>query len=234
MTSLAVIDMHEIAITPIFKIVQLENVPQSEVAGHPVMENHEVVEVRFAGHKHYSPVFPADAFWKKEGNRTITYAERWPEQYAAFKAGDAQQAAGTPLEMLREYGVTPEQLSLCRALKIYSIEALYQLEGQAFKSLGIHGNKLREAAKQFMGARDSGAQAMNEIEALKARIAELETVSTVPPVSDSGPEDVAIAMTDADRSIMLKDQIAEISGVRPKGNPSIPTLEAALKELQAA
>src|SRR3546814_17192949 len=64
------------------------------------METKEVVEVRFAGSKNYSPIFPVDAFWKREGNRVITYGERWPDQYRQFKEGNPQEANGTP----RSYG----------------------------------------------------------------------------------------------------------------------------------
>src|SRR3546814_9721665 len=70
MARVVAIDPHEITITPVFKILEVENVPKSEVAGHAVMETKEVVEVRFAGSKNYSPIFPVDAFWKREGNRS--------------------------------------------------------------------------------------------------------------------------------------------------------------------
>src|SRR3546814_4123907 len=87
MARVVAIDPHEITITPVFKILEVENVPKSEVAGHAVMETKEVVEVRFAGSKNYSPIFPVDAFWKREGNRVITYGERWPDHYRQFKEG---------------------------------------------------------------------------------------------------------------------------------------------------
>ena len=240
MTLVAEIDTRDITITPVFKMIEVENIPKSEAAGKAVMEMHEVVEVRFAGSKNYSPVFPADAFYKLEGNQIITYAERWPDQYRQFKEGNPQEASGTPLEMLRSHGVTPEQLSLCRALKIYSIEALHHLEGPALKSLGMNANRLREAAAAFMADRDRGVGALNEIEALKARIAELEGRSTVPPVADPSPSDIEQALKVADDAFghmqddEIKEEIARLSGSRPRGNPSRATLVHALSELQAA
>src|SRR3546814_17654071 len=134
------------------------------------METKEVVEVRFAVSKNYSPIFPVDAFWKREGNRVITYGERWPDQYRQFKEGNPQEANGTPLEMLRPHGVTPEQLSLCRALRIYSIEALHNLEGPSVQSLGMNANKLKAAAPEFLAARMKGQDTIGEIEALKAEL----------------------------------------------------------------
>lgn len=240
MTRLVEIDPREITITPVFKFLQVENIPKSQTAGHAVLEMKEVVEVRFAGSKNYSPIFPTDAMWKREGNDVITYAERWSEQYRAFKEGNPQEANGTPLEMLRAQGITPEQLAMCRALRIYSIEALHMLEGPAVKTLGMHANVLKDAARTYMASRSDGLSQMSEIEALKAKIAELESRSTVPPVEDLKPEQIEQAIVAADAAFAamtdedIKAEIAHITGSRPRGNPSRPTLEAALAELRAA
>jgi hypothetical protein len=51
MTGVVEIDPREITITPIFKYIEVENIPKSEKAGHAVLETKEVVEVRFAGSK---------------------------------------------------------------------------------------------------------------------------------------------------------------------------------------
>lgn len=237
---LVVIDPLEITITPIFKIVQVENVPKSETAGYAVMETKEMVEVRFAGQRNYSPMFPADAFSRREGNRVITYAERWPEQYRQFKEGVPQEALGTPLEMLRSHGVSPEQLSLCRALKIYSIESLHHLPSPQAKSLGMHVNLLKKAAADFLADRSKGGDAMAEIEALKAQIAELQGRSTLTPAADPTTADMDQALAAADAAIeamtdeQIKVEIKRITGSRPNGNPSRATLISALKELKEA
>lgn len=240
MTRLAVIDDSEVLVTPFFKMQEIENIPKSETAGMAIMEVKEVVEVRFAGSRNYSPIFPTDAMWKREGNQVISYAERWPEQYQAFKQGNPQEANGTPLEMLRQHGVTPELLSLCRALKIYSIEALHQLEGPAVKSLGMNANTLKAAARAFMADRDKGVNALGEVEALRARIAELEARSTVTPSNDPTPEEISAAVQTADDAFAghddewLKVEISKLAGSRPRGTPSRETLVRSLQELQAA
>lgn len=238
MTLLAVIDEREITITPVFKHVQLENIPKSETAGHAVMETHEIVEVRFAGTRNYSPTFPANGFWMRKGNRVITYAERWADQYRAFKEGSPQEANGTPLEMLHGQGVTPELISLCRALKIYSIEALYHLEGQQLKTLGMNANKLKDAARMFLAARNDGAAALDEIAALRAEIAAMKTGAV--PMAETPPEEIDAAIEAANAAYAemsdddIKGKIAEITGSRPRGNPSRATLVNSLTELQAA
>ena len=239
MTKIVEIDPREITIIPVFKYIEIENIPKSETAGHAVMETKEVVEVRFAGSKNYSPIFPTDAFWKREGNRVFTYAERWPDQYRAFKEGNPQEADGTPLEMLRVHGVTPEQISLCRALRIYSIEALHHLEGQQAKALGMHQNKLKQAVAEFMAERLNSTDALKQIEALKAEIEALKAANPL-PVVDSTPDDIEQAEQAADASFedmsddQIKDEIAKITGSKPRGNPSRATLVASLEELLAA
>lgn len=242
MTRIVEIDPREITVTPVFKIIEIENIPKSETAGHAVFETKEVVEVRFAGSKNYSPVFPADAFWKREGNTTWTYAERWADQYRQFKEGSPQEAMGTPLEMLRPHGVTPEQLSLCRALRIYSIEALHHLEGSALKALGMNQNALKAAARSFMASRDSSINALERVEALEAELAALKAErSTLVPAVDSTPEEIEQAIATADNAYadltdaQIKDRIAALNdGKRPQGNPSRPTLISMLTELEAA
>lgn len=215
MTKIVEIDPRDISITPFFKMVNLENVPKSEHEGRRVMEMMEVVEVRFAGSNNYAPVFPSNAFWKREGNKVITYAERWPEQYRTYKEGNPQEAMGTPLEMLSPYGVTPEQLSLCRVHRIYSIEALSGLEDKALKTLGMAGNGLKALARRYMADRGSGEHALDEIAKLKAEIASLkatkpEAVSTAIP---SNEEELLEVMTDEELRVMIEQK----TGAKPDG-----------------
>lgn len=231
------IDTRDITVTPIFKHITVENVPASEREGHPVMETLQVVEVRFAGSKLYSPVFPVDAFWKRDGHRTITYAERWSDQYQDFLSGNDQKAAGTPLEMLKPHGISDSQLSLCRALKIYSIEALHHLEGSNLKSLGMNANSLKELAARFMADRATGATSSNEIEALKAQI---EALKAQIPVKEATAAEIDQAVRQADDEFsalsddLLKEKIAQMTGNRPRGNPSRATLLSSIRELSAA
>lgn len=231
------IDTRDIAVTPVFKHITVENVPASEREGHPVMETLQVVEVRFAGSKLYSPVFPVDAFWKRDGHRTVTYAERWSDQYQEFLAGNDQKASGTPLEMLKAYGISDAQLSLCRALKIYSIEALHHLEGPNLKSLQMNANPLKEMAARYMADRASGAQTSSEIQALKA---EIEALRAQIPVKEPTADEIEQALQEAKDEYdsmsddALKEKIAEKVGRKPAGNPSRATLLASIRELSAA
>ncbi|WP_017270504.1 hypothetical protein [Sinorhizobium meliloti] len=233
------IDTREITVTPVFQYISIEDVPASEREGRPVMKQIQAVEVRFAGSKLYSPVFPVDAFWKRDGHRTITYAERWPEQYRAFLEGNSQEAAGTPLEMLKAYGISDSHLSLCRALKVYSIEALHHLEGSNLKNLGMAANDLKRMASAYMADRSKGSATAEEVERLKKEVEALRGMLAVPP-KEPTPQEIeeAIAASDKDYEAMsdeaLKDIIREKTGMLPKGNYGHASLVSMAKELDAA
>lgn len=231
------IDTREITITPVFRHLTVEDVLASEREQRPMMKTVEVVEVRFAGSKNYSPVFPTNAMWKRDGHRMVTYAERWADQYRDFLEGNEQKAAGTPLEMLKTYGISASQLSLCRALKIYSIESLHHLEGQNLKSLQMNANPLKEMARRYVADRAGGengaariADLEREVTALKGRI----------PATEATPDEVDAAIKAADDEFegmddaQLKDAIAERTGTRPRGNPNRATLLQSIRELEGS
>jgi hypothetical protein len=225
-------------ITPYFKHLVVENVPQSEIQGKAVMETKEVVELRFAGDKNYSPVLPVDAMYRKEGHRVITYAERVSEQYAQFVRGAAQEASGTPLEKLSEYGITAAQLSLCRAVKIYNVEALYNLDGANLKSLGLHGNSLKDMAAAYMADRSKGNETARELAELRAELAALKSGNPL-PAQDPSPADMSRALEAADKELEAMDEgelkafIKLKSGQAPRGTPSRDWLINTARELSA-
>jgi hypothetical protein len=242
MPQIAQINLDVPSVTPVFKYIDLENVPQSEQKGYEVRRTLEVVEVHTAGSRNSAPVFPVAAMWRRDGNRTITYAERWPEAYRAFKEGGPQNAIGTPLEMLRPQGVTPELISVCRVNKIYSVEALHNLSYDGIRALGVHANKLRDAARGFMADRANGvetqallADQQAEMAELRAQLATLMAASAPAEPTEMQavipPDDGIAAMSDED----IKVAIAALNdGKRPAGNPSRGTIEAALRELRQA
>ncbi|MFT8308504.1 hypothetical protein [Acetobacter malorum] len=120
------------------------------------MKTIELCEMRIAGEKNYVPTVPADSIWKTENGQQITYAERFSEQYQQFKMGDSQSGTGTPLQQLRPFGISDAQISLCRALRVYSIEAVQSMEGASLKALGVHANELKRMANAWMFTLPSG------------------------------------------------------------------------------
>jgi hypothetical protein len=224
MADIVAIDTREIQITPFFRVMEIENIPKSETAGYAVMETHEMVEIRKAGDRHNILIAPADGFWKREGGKVMTYLDRWPDQYRQFKDGNPQEAQGTPLEALKRHGVTDEQISLCRVMRVYSVEALHQLEGQGLKSLGTHQNKLKQAAATHMADRTQNIDALDRIKALEAELTALRSqgAMVIPAVEPDLTDD------------QMKEEIAKLAGQRPRGNPSTDTLKTMLNDLRAA
>lgn len=235
------IDMTDFDVTPFFYTKSIENIPKSEALGYPVFEERDMVEVRIAGQRGYSPHFPADAMWKRKGGDVITYSLRWAEQYRAHKEGKGQSAEGTPLEVLGEYGITPNLISHCKALKIYSVEALANLPSP--KVLGMNANKLTEAAQKHLTRHSAADAAADEIIALRAEIERLKAGGALAvPEVEASPEEIdaweQVAadpdIATIDRKAELKDEIERLTGARPKGNPSEETLSQMLEQAKAA
>ena len=230
MTNIVVIDERDVQVTPFFRIMEIENIPKSETAGYPVMETHEMVEIRKAGDRHNILIAPADAFWKREAGMMYTYMDRWPEQYREFKEGNPQEAQGTPLETLKRFGITDEQVSLCRVMRIYSVEALHLLEGPGLRNLGTHQNKLKQAAATHMADRTSTISAMDEMAALRAEIAELKAAgSMIVPAVEAPVPDVEVLLG-ADSDDEVRNEIARLTGTRPHHKTSRANLEIMLKQ----
>lgn len=215
-------------ITPYFMHLDEVNQAKTEAQQKIVTELREVVQLRFAGDKNYSPVFPIDAMYRREGVHVVTYAERFAKQYGQFVRGEAQEVAGTPLENLGDYGISPSQISLCRALKIYNVEALHALDGLNMKALGMAANALKDMASRYMADRAKGNAALDEIERLKAEIEALKAGGA--QVSTTLPEDEFGDLSDE----QLKEAIAELAGHKPSGKPSREALLSMLRDLKAA
>lgn len=224
-------------VTPYFRHASIENIPQSEIAGHAVMEVLEVVELRFAGEKNYAPVVPVDSMFRRDGHNIITYAERFKKQYAQFKEGDAQTADGTPLDMLVPMGMTPNQISMCRANNIHTIEALSNLSERGIRQLGNSANFLREISNQYLAERNTLASTNAELNALRAELEALKAGNVIPKVEASPEEkDATIAVADDEFLSKTDDELKDFIAMktqtgRPRGNPSRETLLSMAREV---
>lgn len=214
--SLTVPLLPDLSVVPVFKYITYEDLLESEQAGHAVHKTIAAVEVRYSGNngRSYAPVFPADAIWKREGHRSITYAERWAKEYQDFLQGNSQTANGTPLENLRPYGVTEAMLSMCRALRVYSIESLMSLDGGTGKSLGMFSNSLMDMGRKW--AEDRNGAGNDEVTALRAELDALKASMAAP---------VPVAATDEDaEKKALKARYFELTKKNAQGNPNVESL----------
>lgn len=221
----------ETQVVPFFYVGTFENPTKSKEAGRPIFDEMEMVEVRLAGERNFNPHFPAHSMWVRENGEEITYAMRWSDEYSQFKSVGTQTAAGTPLEEL--VFLSAARRSELKALKIYTAEALTGLEGHNLKVLAGEGYKLKEQAQAYLDkaaafAPDTSYAAENA--ELKARMALLEqqlaSIQMGPTVEDNDPYQ---GLSDDE----LKEKISNLTGARPRGNPSRPTLIGMLNELNS-
>lgn len=207
---------------PFFKTIAVQDENASKREGRPIFNQVEVVEVRIAGDRNYTPTFPANAMWMRIDGQEVTYAERWPDAYERFTAGKEQIAEGTPLSELPF--LTEAKRAELRALKVYTGEALASLDGKNLKALGDTGREMKNQATAYLeraGGTAGTVALAAEVEALKAQIAEM---SGNPPIEEPVEDDEKEA---------LKAHINELTGSRPRGNPSVETLREMLQEMKA-
>lgn len=185
-------------------------------------EGEECVRVQIAGETRFGPVFRAKDLWVRDGLEEITYAMRWPDQYAQFKDGKSQTADGTALE--EAPFLNPSRISELRMLKIYSVEALANLDDRNIPKLGGKGYELKSLAQQYLqkrqetGANDKVVEMQRELAELRA----LLSAQVMQPVSNEG------------EYTRLREDIKAKTGKYPVGNPSLETLQRISSELNEA
>jgi hypothetical protein len=230
-------------------IVTFENFPvlnetESKAKNRPIYEDMEVCRIRMSGDRLNAPVFPAWAeapggVENEDGYMVpMTYAEKYADQYAKFKKGEAQTKDGTPIEALTF--LTPARIKEFKALNVYTAEALADLDGPNLKTLGTNGRDFQIKARAYL---DSAAGSANvtklasENEALKQQLAELQKereqyTATARASTDLGYGDLdqIESKTDAE----LRDIIKDKTGSFPRGQPSRETLIGMVKELNNA
>jgi hypothetical protein len=169
------------SLVPTFRHLAIHNPIKSAAEGRPIYDDQEVCEVRFPGSDAWY-VFPATAMstqWLTDpvtGEQTqISYAERFRKQYQQFKERAQQTKSGTPLDYAPF--LTEARRAELKALNIYTVEALAEVDGQPLKNLGMHGRELKNQAIEHIAETKQGApslELMAQLEQLKARNAVLE------------------------------------------------------------
>jgi hypothetical protein len=103
------------------------------------------------------------------------HAERWPELYAAFKAGKEAPLSGTPLS---EWPILKRaQIAELNYRNIRTVEDLGDLSDLAVQNLGMGGQMLRARARAYLDEAEREALATKltgENDALRLRISTLE------------------------------------------------------------
>lgn len=199
----------------------VENNAKSLEAGRPIFEEKEYVRIRFPGDNKRELCAPAHEM-HFNGNvgvrQQMTYAQRFPASYEAFKQERTDFIAGTPLIAL--VGLSGAERAELEAMRIHTVEQLASLATPARKKLGVAGNKMIPMAEDYL----KGAGERSEIAALKAEIAAMKAKQE--PVQ----ADQFAGFTDDD----LKNMIRDAGGEVPKGNARRETLIKRLTEMAEA
>lgn len=180
----------------------VENAAKSREAGRPIYDEREFVRIRFPGDNKRELVAPAmEVHFNSGAKAQMTYAERFPGAYAAFKDGLADYVSGTPLSAVAF--VTSAQKAELKALNILTVEQLAGLPDSQMRKLGMGGRDMAMKAQDFLKT----SQSNGEVERLKEEIAALRAQMQPAP-----SDDPFAGMEDDDLRNMLTD-----AGVTPDG-----------------
>ena len=225
----------------------VEDDQASKLAGRPIFKDQESVRIRWVGDNKREHVATAhsQSFRDKENNQWVTYAQRFPEIYEAFKRNAQYVGSGTPLD--EAPFLTAAQRAELKAINIFTIEALSDPTSGAIAKMGMGGRTLVNKAVAFLenAAGHSPAVALAaDNAAMKTQIAEMQRqmqalmagqpVAPAPepePATDDESETLSVFDKWDDES--LKAFIKEKSGQAPRGTPSHSTLVRMADEANA-
>lgn len=209
-----------------------ENPAETKRQGRPIYDEVEMVSIMAPGNQKTEFTARADRMhYDSNVGRQWTYAERFPEAYAAFKRGIEDYVQGTPIADAPF--LTVGQKAEMKASKIATIEQLAGMTDRDIRAKGAGFRAHVDAAKAYLET-TTGASAltadMEELrkqnEALMARLSALEGGKKDVPASDEGE---FAGFGDDDLRNMLQDA----TGEAPDGRLGRKGLIKKLRELQA-
>jgi hypothetical protein len=199
----------------------IQNMALSEKEGRPIYEDKEMVKIEIPGDKLMNWVGPVEEKHKL----------RWPDQYAAFKRGEARAASGTPLEHWPNANLNKSRVAELKAQNILSVEELAGLPDSTLPKLGMGARELRDQARAYIAdAKDGAANAKMaaEIAQLKEMV---ERLSGSAPASNEAPKEKSLEDCTDDE---LKTFIKRETGKAPAGRVKRETLIQRATELAMA
>jgi len=230
-----------------------ENKRKSAAEGRPVFDNVEMVKIRFSGDKLREHHAPAHEVWStvRQGmgdkGQQVTYAQRFPREYEAYKRQEEIAPSGTPIEELPN--LTAAQRAELKSVNILTVEALAGLPSG--KPLGMQGDTMIDLAKTYLARAKDGAkdtELVNRLRNQDTEIADLKAqVAALLRKQEKGGKAADDGAGDGNGdevsepgpffgydSRMLRDYIKAQTGEPPKGNPKLSTLLEMAKEVAAA
>ena len=228
----------------------VHNPAKSRAAGRAVFDDVEMIEIGIPGDKQRKPVHRAhqrhtvrpDTGEDRGKLIEVTYAERFPRAYEAFKQEREYIGEGTPINELAI--LTEANRKELRSQNVFTVETLAALDGAQLKSLGMGARDWKIAAEAFLDQAAGGAKftAMKdelssqkeEIERLKAMLSSAGDEEKTEPVQAKEVEEINLDKYADMTAQDLKDMIFDRTGDMPVGNLSKAKLKSMLSELEAA
>lgn len=222
----------------------------SEREGRKIFKDVESVRIRWVGDNKRELIAPAHMLSVRDGNEWITYAQRFPDQYEAFRRNVTYIGSGTPIDEA-PFLSNAEKAEL-KALNIFTIDALADLTSKALAALGMGGREKMNKAKAWLenaaGSADvtrmaaENAQMREQMERMQKQMDELMRKGAAPATPVHVEPEQADPDDDADVSNSpfaswddptIKAYIKDKTGNMPRGNPSHETLVRMADEANA-
>lgn len=174
--------------TGLYAEFRMENVHMeflSEQEGRPIYEQRPFIRLYVPGDK--TKVVDRPVVEKQVGDMPSD-PQRFPAQWAAFKAGQQAVANGTPLAEWPQ--MTTSQVRELGTVNIFTVEQLAAVHDGALDGLGHGGRAIRDSAIRYLAAAKDNSfhtQQAAEIEALKAQVAALTASQELTQEAKRGP-----------------------------------------------
>lgn len=136
-----------------------------EIPGPNGLRMVEYCEITHAGDKHY----------RRDQKVTDEDKERWPDAYARFKAGIADNMGGTRLtDAATDLQLSVPRIAELNAVNIYTVEQLGNVTDGNLPGIGMGGQQLRDKAREWLEEQMTKPDPMDEIRQLREELAELK------------------------------------------------------------
>jgi hypothetical protein len=139
---------------------------ESEKHGRPIYKSVDMLKMMFPGDNTRSWDKPVSLV--PVGNRPAD-PDRFPRQWAAYKAQQVQTQDGTPIEQWPP--ISRAQALTLKGMNVHTVEQLASVSDANLNMMGMR--QLRDNAKAWLDEAESGAETIrlrNQVEALQAQI----------------------------------------------------------------
>jgi hypothetical protein len=234
----------QMRIVPEFYMANMKDEKATAEAGRPIHKEVEMVRIRFIGDNKKVIEEPADLCTTRDRatNQWISYKEKFPQHYEAFKRNQQYFGPGTPIDEAPFLSVA-EKADM-KAIQIYTIEALANLDMAGQRKIGMGAAQYVAKAQAYIENATGSAKVLQlasenadmkaQLERMQQQMAELLSRPAqptgpvpqpiIPPADEDDGFDVSTSMFFSWDDPSLKAWIKEKSGSAPRGNPSHETL----------